>query len=84
MEEKNYEKSKRLGNEKIGKLLFKLSLPATIGMLVMALYNLVDTIFIGQGVGMNGIGGVAIVFSYYDDNNGFWYHIWYWNSFHRF
>jgi putative MATE family efflux protein len=31
-------------------------------MLVMSLYNVVDTIFVGQGVGTNGIGGVAIVF----------------------
>jgi len=51
-----------LGNEKIGKLLIKLSLPAMVGMLVQATYNLVDTIFVGQGVGMNAIGGIAIVF----------------------
>lgn len=51
-----------LANEKIGKSLFKLSAPAMIGMFVMALYNLVDTIFIGQGVGIIGIAAVSIFF----------------------
>jgi putative MATE family efflux protein len=46
----------------IPNLLKKLSIPATIGMLVNALYNLVDTIFIGQGVGADAIGGLAIAF----------------------
>lgn len=53
-----------LGEEKIGRLLFKLSLPSVIGMLVHALYNFVDAIFIGQGVGTNGIGGLAIAFPF--------------------
>jgi putative MATE family efflux protein len=51
-----------LATEKTGRLLFKLSMPAIIGMLVQALYNLVDTIFVGRGVGTLGIGGIAIVF----------------------
>ncbi len=51
-----------LANEKIGKLLWKLSLPAGIAALVMALYNIVDTIFIGQVVGPLGIAGLTIVF----------------------
>ena len=51
-----------LSKESIGKALFKLSAPAMIGMVVMALYNLVDTIFVGRGVGVLGIAGVAIVF----------------------
>jgi putative MATE family efflux protein len=49
-----------LENEKISKLLLKLSLPATIGMIVNALYNVVDTIFIGKGVGALAIGGLTI------------------------
>lgn len=53
---------KMLGTEKIGKLLVKLSVPAIIGMLVNALYNVVDTIFIGRGVGTLGIGGITIAF----------------------
>lgn len=51
-----------LGEAKISKALMKLSLPATIGMIVNALYNVVDTIFIGQGVGAMAIGGLAIAF----------------------
>jgi putative MATE family efflux protein len=50
----------RLGEEKISKLLVNLSLPATIGMMVTALYNLVDTIFVGRGVGAIAIGGLTI------------------------
>ncbi|TFG93396.1 MAG: MATE family efflux transporter [Candidatus Atribacteria bacterium] len=52
----------RLGEEKISKLLINLSLPATIGMMVNALYNLVDTIFVGRGVGALAIGGLTIAF----------------------
>ncbi len=54
--------SDELGKEKIGKLLRKQSVPAIIGFVVMSLYNLVDTIFIGWGVGSIGIAAVAIVF----------------------
>ena len=56
------ERNEMLGNEKISKVLTKLSLPATIGMIVNALYNVVDTIFIGRGVGPMAIGGLAIAF----------------------
>ena len=56
------EKSSRaLGEERIGPLLFRLSVPATVGMLAMALYNVVDTIFIGRGLGSLAIAGVSIV-----------------------
>jgi len=51
-----------LADDHIGRLLFKLSLPATIGMLVQALYNVVDTIFVGQGVGTIAIASLTIVF----------------------
>lgn len=51
-----------LADKHIGRLLFKLSLPATIGMLVQALYNVVDTIFVGQGVGTIAIASLTIVF----------------------
>ena len=56
------ERQQMLANERIGKLLWKLSLPAGIGMFVVALYNVVDTIFIGQVVGPLGIVGLSIVF----------------------
>ncbi len=51
-----------LANEGIGRLLLRLSLPAAVGMIVMALYNVVDTIFIGHAVGPLGIAGLTIVF----------------------
>jgi len=50
----------KLGEQKISKLLINLSVPATIGMMVNALYNLVDTIFVGRGVGALAIGGLTI------------------------
>ncbi|SFM68512.1 MATE family efflux transporter [Methanolobus profundi] len=59
------DRSKLLADESIGKLLFKLSAPATVGMLVQALYNLVDTAFVGQALGENSIpaiGGIAVAF----------------------
>lgn len=55
-------RTKQLKTEPIGRLLFKLSLPATVGMVVMALYNIINAIYIGRGVGMLGIAAVAIGF----------------------
>lgn len=52
----------RLETEKIGKLIFEFSLPAIIGMMVMASYNIVDRIFVGRGVGSLAISGIAITF----------------------
>ncbi|HNR05467.1 MAG TPA: MATE family efflux transporter [Bacillota bacterium] len=54
--------SKQLGEEKISKLLLKFSIPAIVGMLVNALYNVVDRIFIGNSVGPLGIAGITIGF----------------------
>jgi putative MATE family efflux protein len=51
-----------LNDDRIGRLLLKLSLPAFMGMFVMALYNVVDTIFIGHYVGPLGIAALSIVF----------------------
>ena len=51
-----------LESENISKLLVQLSLPAMVGMLVMALYNIIDTIFVGRGVGTNAIAALSIVF----------------------
>jgi putative MATE family efflux protein len=58
----NEDKTKFLGTEKINKLLLKMSTPAIIGMMVSSLYNLVDTIFVGRGIGSLGIAGISIVF----------------------
>lgn len=53
-------RSKQLGEENIGKLLFQFSIPAIVGMMVNALYNVVDRIFIGKGVGSLGIAGIFV------------------------
>lgn len=52
----------RLANAPVGRLLWNYSLPAVVGMLVMALYNVVDRIFIGQVVGPDAIAGLAVTF----------------------
>lgn len=53
-----------LGTEKVSKLLLKFSVPAIIGMVVNALYNVVDRIFIGNAkeLGANGLAGITIGF----------------------
>lgn len=51
-----------LGYEKIGRLLRMYAIPGIISMLVNALYNIVDQIFIGQGIGYLGIGATNIIF----------------------
>jgi putative MATE family efflux protein len=51
----------RLGIERIGKLLWDFSIPAIIGMLVNAVYNIVDRIYVGQGVDPLGIAGITLV-----------------------
>ena len=51
-----------LGSESIPKLIARFSVPAIISMLVNALYNIVDQIFIGQGIGTNGIAATNIAF----------------------
>ena len=56
------EKENILGTEKIGNLIRKFSIPCVISMLVNSLYNIVDQIFIGQGVGMLGNGATNVVF----------------------
>lgn len=51
-----------LDDNRIGRLLFKLSLPAFFAMFVQTLYNVVNTIFVGHYVGHLGIAGLSIVF----------------------
>jgi putative MATE family efflux protein len=57
----NQDAASRLGTEPIGKLLLKFSVPAITGMLVNALYNVVDRIFVGQGVNEIALGGLSLV-----------------------
>ncbi len=54
--------SKQLGEGSISTLLLKFSIPAIVGMLVSALYNIVDRIFVGRGVGSLAIAGTTIGF----------------------
>ena len=58
----NQNANKYLAEEKIGKLLLKFSIPCIMSLLVSALYNIVDQIFIGRGVGYLGNGATNVVF----------------------
>ncbi|MCL2441170.1 MAG: MATE family efflux transporter [Treponema sp.] len=51
----------RLGTEKVSKLLVKFSIPAITGMVVNALYNFVDRIFVGHAVNELALGGLSLV-----------------------
>ena len=51
-----------LGTEKISRLLKQYALPAIIAQTASSLYNMVDSIFIGQGVGPLAISGLAVTF----------------------
>ncbi|MDR0962748.1 MAG: MATE family efflux transporter [Mediterranea sp.] len=51
-----------LGTEKIGKLLMQYAVPAIIAMTASSLYNIIDSIFIGHGVGAMAISGLALSF----------------------
>lgn len=54
-------KHEELGTARINHLLLKLSLPSMVALFANAIYNIIDTIFVGRGVGPEGIAGVAIV-----------------------
>ncbi|TVZ48010.1 MATE family efflux transporter [Olleya sp. Hel_I_94] len=54
-------KSSNLGTEAISKLLIKQAVPASIGILVMSLNILVDTIFVGQWIGSTAIAAINVV-----------------------
>jgi putative MATE family efflux protein len=51
-----------LGNERISKLLIQYALPAIVAMTASSIYNMVDSIFIGHGVGALAIAGLALTF----------------------
>ncbi|HHU36044.1 MAG TPA: MATE family efflux transporter [Treponema sp.] len=54
--------SNHMETGKIPRLLLQFSLPAIVGLLVNALYNIVDSIFVGRGVGDLGLAGVTVSF----------------------
>ena len=51
-----------LGSENVWKLLIQYAIPSVIAMTASSLYNIIDSIFIGQGVGALAISGLAITF----------------------
>ncbi len=51
-----------IGTDPIGRLLWRFALPAIIAMTASSLYNIVDSIFIGHGVGPLAISGLALTF----------------------
>lgn len=53
-----------LGTKPIGRLLMQYAMPAIIAMTASSLYNMVDSIFIGQGVGPMAISGLALTFPF--------------------
>ena len=53
-----------LGTKPVGRLLWQYAAPAIVAMVASSLYNIVDSIFIGQGVGALAISGLAITFPF--------------------
>lgn len=62
MESVIHEKQNVFATEPIGKLIMKFAIPSVIALLVNSLYNIVDQIFIGWGVGYLGNGATNVVF----------------------
>ena len=60
----NKQATLELGTKPVGKLLIQYALPAMIAMTAASLYNIVDRVFIGQGVGAMAISGLAITFPF--------------------
>lgn len=74
MAEKNIVKENtpdELGTEPIGKLLLKYAVPAIIAMTASSLYNIIDSIFIGHGVGPYAITGLAVTFPFMNLSTAF-------------
>ncbi len=53
--------SNELGTESIPRLIIKQSVPAAIGFLIMSIYSIVDTIFVGRFIGTLAIGAITVV-----------------------
>lgn len=64
MNKKETEISNPLATAPVSELMLKFAIPSIIGMLVSALYNIVDQLFIGQGVGTNGNAATNIAFPF--------------------
>lgn len=57
-------RTQRLGEEPIGKLLWSFSAPAIVGMIVNAIYNIIDRIFVGQAVGDKALAALSFSFPF--------------------
>ena len=63
LKEEKMASNEKLGTEKIGKLLFRFSLPCVISLLISSLYNLVDQIFVGNSsLGYLGNAATGVVY----------------------
>ena len=60
----NKEATLQLGTQPVGKLLLQYALPAIVAMTAASLYNIVDSVFIGQRLGPLAISGLAITFPF--------------------
>ncbi|RRD02372.1 MATE family efflux transporter [Prevotella sp. OH937_COT-195] len=60
-----------LGTKPVGKLLMQYATPAIAAMVASSLYNMIDSIFIGQGVGPMAISGLAITFPFMNLSGAF-------------
>ncbi len=58
------DRSDQLGKTPISQLLLQFSLPAIVGMVAQALYNLIDRVFIGHALGAPGIAGITVAFPF--------------------
>ena len=56
------DRTKALGTEPIGKLIFRLATPSVVSLGVLAFYNIVDAIFVGHGAGTLAIAGIGVAF----------------------
>ena len=56
------EKTKELAEHNVARLMLKFFIPSFIGVFVNALYNIVDRVFIGQGVGSVALSGISVIF----------------------
>lgn len=67
----NKEATLALGTQPVGKLLMHYALPSIVAMIATSLYNMVDSIFIGQGVGPIALSGLAITFPFMNLSGAF-------------
>ena len=54
-------RTEKLGKAPIGTLLREQAIPASIGMLVMSIYGIIDTIFVGKWVGSIAIAAITVI-----------------------